>query len=170
MQEVILNWLPLSLSLAALLALFVLLSALLSTRKKQQEMLVLLEKVSKKSTGSESEAKLLGVDQELKRLKKTLVEILSRQQTQQLNMKKQMRNIEHVYQGLEQQILEQYQAIQEVADQGTESKYYQRAARLVQQGASIQEVVESCELPYAEAELIYNLYNNEQSEEQGEEL
>lgn len=49
-------------------------------------------------------------------------------------------------------------AVQEVADQDPESRFYQRAAKLVQQGASIEEIMEACELPRAEAELVVSLY------------
>lgn len=41
-----------------------------------------------------------------------------------------------------------------------ESKLYSRAMKMVQLGAPLEEVMRECELPRAEAELLYNLHKN----------
>lgn len=41
-----------------------------------------------------------------------------------------------------------------------ESKMYSRAMKMVQLGAPLEEVMRECELPRAEAELLYNLHKN----------
>ena len=46
----------------------------------------------------------------------------------------------------------------ESADPG--SKLYTRAAKLVEQGYSIEELMQECELPRAEAELLFNLHKS----------
>ncbi len=56
----------------------------------------------------------------------------------------------------EQQQLQQ--RLQEVAEQDPGSKLYQRAAKLVASGASVEELMQECDLPQAEAELLTSLH------------
>ncbi|WP_114981601.1 DUF2802 domain-containing protein [Idiomarina sp. 017G] len=56
----------------------------------------------------------------------------------------------------EQQQLQQ--RLQEVAEQDPSSKLYQRAAKLVASGASVEELMQECDLPQAEAELLTSLH------------
>lgn len=53
-----------------------------------------------------------------------------------------------------QQLQEQQQELQQ---QDPASKFYQQAARLVDAGASLEEVMQECDLPRAEAELLFSL-------------
>ena len=53
------------------------------------------------------------------------------------------------------QLMEQTQKI-EMFD--PESKLYSRAMKMVQLGASLDEIIRECELPRAEAELLFNLH------------
>ncbi|RUO79797.1 DUF2802 domain-containing protein [Idiomarina tyrosinivorans] len=61
----------------------------------------------------------------------------------------------------QQQLAEQLdqvkQQIAEVANQDPEMRYYQKAAKLIAEGASLQEVMDACELPQAEVELLMSL-------------
>ncbi|MDV6316938.1 DUF2802 domain-containing protein [Idiomarina sp. HP20-50] len=50
------------------------------------------------------------------------------------------------------------QKLQEVAEQDPGSKLYQRAAKLVVKGASTEELMQECDLPQAEAELLISLH------------
>ena len=56
----------------------------------------------------------------------------------------------------EQQQLQQ--KLQEVAEQDPGSKLYHRAAKLVASGASAEELMQECDLPQAEAELLISLH------------
>ncbi|MCK7458080.1 DUF2802 domain-containing protein [Idiomarina sp. ATCH4] len=56
----------------------------------------------------------------------------------------------------EQQQLQQ--RLQEVAEQDPGSKLYQRAAKLVASGARVDELMQECDLPQAEAELLISLH------------
>ncbi|RUO43055.1 hypothetical protein CWE15_06540 [Aliidiomarina taiwanensis] len=160
MNELILFWLPFSLSSAALVGVLVVLIATLRSRDDQTKLLQLFEKIRGEGV---SASQLQALADELDQLKLeqaqfngTLEQQLQRRVAEaQTQLEQQQANFaEHV----KQQLSEQQNAIQEVAEQDLESKFYQRAARLVQQGATLEEVMEACELPRAEAELLYNLY------------
>ena len=47
---------------------------------------------------------------------------------------------------------------QEIAMQDPQSRFYNQAAKLVESGASIEELMRECDIPHAEAELLYNLH------------
>jgi preprotein translocase subunit YajC len=47
---------------------------------------------------------------------------------------------------------------QNLAAQAPENRLYTRAMKMVELGASIEEIIEECELPKAEAELLLNLH------------
>lgn len=53
--------------------------------------------------------------------------------------------------------------LQEVAEQDPESRQYQRAAKLVASGASVEELMQECELPRAEAELLMSVHKHSNS-------
>ncbi|WP_018983404.1 DUF2802 domain-containing protein [Salinimonas chungwhensis] len=63
-------------------------------------------------------------------------------------------------QSLEDAIRQFENQIREVKLQDPSMRLYQRAAELVKQGASIEEVMESCDIPRAEAELIVTIHKN----------
>lgn len=50
--------------------------------------------------------------------------------------------------------------LQEVAEQDPDSRLYQRAAKLVASGATVEELMEECELPRAEAELLMAVHRH----------
>ncbi|MFT4938277.1 MAG: hypothetical protein ACI88A_001301 [Paraglaciecola sp.] len=47
---------------------------------------------------------------------------------------------------------------QDIAMQDPKSRFYNQAAKLVESGASIEELMRECDIPHAEAELLYNLH------------
>ncbi len=72
---------------------------------------------------------------------------------------------QHVVAQLQQQVVQLneeqqqlQQRLQEVAEQDPGSKLYQRAAKLVASGASVEELMQECDLPQAEAELLTSLH------------
>lgn len=68
----------------------------------------------------------------------------------------------------QQQLLEQQTEIQEqqqaIALSDPESKIYSRAVKMVELGADLEEIMRECELPRAEAELLYNLHRQKRSD------
>ena len=60
---------------------------------------------------------------------------------------------------LEAQELKQKQQDIQLAD--PESKIYSRAVKMIELGADIEEVIRECELPRAEAELLFTLHQKE---------
>ena len=61
-------------------------------------------------------------------------------------------------QGLRQDLDELQQQQQVIALSDPESKIYSRAVKMVELGADLEEIIRECELPRAEAELLFNLH------------
>jgi hypothetical protein len=49
---------------------------------------------------------------------------------------------------------------QNLVDQDPQSRFYSKGAKLISQGASLEDVMRECDMPAAEAELLFNLQNN----------
>lgn len=158
MNDIIIQWLPLSLSFAALVGLMVVLFAVMRGRDDQAKLLALFEQLRADRSGHEQQQELADNLASIKKQFAMLGKQIADCNDNYDDLKQQFSQLSHRHTALEQQLLQQQEAIQEVAEQDPESKFYQRAARLVQQGASLEEVMEACELPRAEAELLYNLY------------
>ncbi|MEH8015882.1 DUF2802 domain-containing protein [Rheinheimera muenzenbergensis] len=62
----------------------------------------------------------------------------------------------------EQQLSSLTEQQQAIALTDPESKIYSRAMKMVQLGADLEEIMRECELPRAEAELLYNLHQAKQ--------
>ena len=62
----------------------------------------------------------------------------------------------------EQQLAALNEQQQAIALTDPESKIYSRAMKMVQLGADLDEIMRECELPRAEAELLYNLHQSKQ--------
>ncbi|WP_233267411.1 DUF2802 domain-containing protein [Paraglaciecola sp. L3A3] len=62
---------------------------------------------------------------------------------------------------LELQVKELQQTQQTFVEQDPQSRFYNKGVKLISQGASIEEVVQECEIPLAEAELLFNLHHNQ---------
>lgn len=50
---------------------------------------------------------------------------------------------------------------QDIVEQDPQSRFYSKGVKLVSQGASIEELIQECEIPLAEAELLFNLHNKQ---------
>lgn len=58
--------------------------------------------------------------------------------------------------------LQQLQSEQQtIVEQDPQSRFYSKGMKLVSQGASVEEVMAECEMPQAEAELLFNLHNKQ---------
>jgi peptidoglycan hydrolase CwlO-like protein len=50
---------------------------------------------------------------------------------------------------------------QNFVEQDSQSRFYSKGAKLINQGASLEDVMRECDMPAAEAELLFNLHNNQ---------
>jgi peptidoglycan hydrolase CwlO-like protein len=48
---------------------------------------------------------------------------------------------------------------QNLVEQDSQSRFYSKGAKLISQGASLDDVMRECDMPIAEAELLFNLHN-----------
>lgn len=161
MTNVIILWLPLSISLAAFVGLIVVLIAVIRSRDEQHKLLVVLEQLRNDQLATAQQDQQQQLSEQVGALTHQLAAVIKQIElasSKHSAVEQQLDSLAHSQAALEQQVLQQQEAIQEVAEQDPESKFYQRAARLVQQGASLEEVMDACELPRAEAELLYSLY------------
>lgn len=166
MQELLIHWLPLSLSSAALLGLFVVLVAVLRSREEQGKLFTVLEQLNTGRALVEQQneqlqtlaEQLLVCQQQFQQQQAVVVELMERSNALEQFFQQQVQLLQKEQNIFAQRLRQQQESIQEVAEQEPESKFYQRAARLVQQGATLDEVMLACELPRAEAELLYTLY------------
>ncbi|MFT2091369.1 DUF2802 domain-containing protein [Paraglaciecola sp. 2405UD69-4] len=62
--------------------------------------------------------------------------------------------------GLSQELKDLQSAHQLLAEQDPQSRFYNKAAKLINDGASLSEVINECDMPTAEAELLFNLHKN----------
>jgi len=86
---------------------------------------------------------------EVLRLRKEFREL----QSGALGVTKQLHTLEQAHTDLQSRL-------QEVAEQDPESRQYQRAAKLVASGATLEELMHECELPQAEAELLMSIHKH----------
>lgn len=66
--------------------------------------------------------------------------------------------LQEQYQLVQEQLLQLQQQQDAIALSDPESKIYSRAMKMVELGADLEEIIRECELPRAEAELLYNLH------------
>jgi cell division protein FtsB len=50
---------------------------------------------------------------------------------------------------------------QNFVEQDSQSRFYSKGAKLIREGASLEDVMRECDMPSAEAELLFNLHNNQ---------
>lgn len=67
-------------------------------------------------------------------------------------------DLQEQFQHLTEQLVQLQQQQQAIALSDPESKIYSRAMKMVELGADLEEIIRECELPRAEAELLYNLH------------
>jgi regulator of replication initiation timing len=56
--------------------------------------------------------------------------------------------------------LSQEKLAENLVEQDPQSRFYSKGAKLISQGASLEDVMRECDMPTAEAELLFNLHNN----------
>jgi hypothetical protein len=61
---------------------------------------------------------------------------------------------------LVQQVENLQSAQQNLVEQDSQSRFYSKGAKLISQGASLEDVMRECDMPVAEAELLFNLHNS----------
>lgn len=66
--------------------------------------------------------------------------------------------LQEQHQQLKQHVLQLREQQEAIALSDPESKIYSRAMKMVELGADLEEIIRECELPRAEAELLYNLH------------
>lgn len=71
--------------------------------------------------------------------------------------------IQEQQQRLQQELAELQEQQQAIALSDPESKIYSRAVKMVELGADLEEIIRECELPRAEAELLFNLHRQKRS-------
>lgn len=70
------------------------------------------------------------------------------------------KQLEHRIKSLQSQINAQQDLIAQLQTDQGDDKFYSRAIKLAKIGASIDEIVAECELPYAEVEMLISVYQN----------
>ncbi|NTS76370.1 DUF2802 domain-containing protein [Catenovulum sp. SM1970] len=68
--------------------------------------------------------------------------------------------LQQIQQNTASQIASVTDKVNEVAMQDAGSKLYSRAAKMVAKGATIEEIMQECEIPRAEAELVFSMHAN----------
>ena len=91
---------------------------------------------------------------------------LSRQEKDHATVNKQLLEVRSVVIGLGQKVSEQQDTIQilndrirEIENNDNDGRLYSRASKMVKLGADVNELIQECELPKAEAELMMSLQN-----------
>ncbi len=148
---------PLIIAVIALVLALLALTAVIVTSRKQAE---LIERQQQRLMMlTETAADVLALKQQLEQ--PSHVDYAQTEQLQQsleLSLKQQLdAQSEKLQQTVaqlqqEQQLLEQ--KLQQLAEQDPGAKLYQRAAKLIADGATVEEIMQECDLPRAEAELL----------------
>jgi len=55
----------------------------------------------------------------------------------------------------------QQSLVEKLVEQDPQSRFYSKGAKLISQGASLEDVMRECDMPAAEAELLFNLHNRQ---------
>jgi uncharacterized protein YoxC len=55
----------------------------------------------------------------------------------------------------------QQKLAENLVEQDPQSRFYSKGAKLISQGASLEDVMRECDMPAAEAELLFNLHNKQ---------
>lgn len=67
--------------------------------------------------------------------------------------------LEHRIKNLQQQAIEQQQLFTQWQESQGQDKFYNRAFKLAEKGADIEEIISECELPRAEVEMLLSVYH-----------
>jgi biopolymer transport protein ExbB/TolQ len=136
---------PLLISLVALIVSIVCLafSIILFKRYKSQ-----LETIETQNTSlSELSKKLNSLNEELHEIRSGNYGVISRFK----ELVQQVDKLQSAQQNLSENLIEQ----------DPQSRFYSKGAKLISQGASLEDVMRECDMPAAEAELLFNLHNSQ---------
>lgn len=68
------------------------------------------------------------------------------------------KQLEHQIKSLQHQFIEQQQLVTQWQESQGQDKFYNRAFKLAEKGADIEEIMSECELPRAEVEMLLSVY------------
>lgn len=147
--------LPLIVAVLALVLAVLALTAVIITSRKQAEVIERQQQRLMRLTETASE--LLALKKQLDQ-QNDFAQVEQLQQSLELSLKQQLDQRSEQLQQQVQQLAQQQQALQQklqhLSEQDPGAKLYQRAAKLVADGASVEEIMQECDLPRAEANLI----------------
>lgn len=73
------------------------------------------------------------------------------------------KQLEHRIKTIQQQNIDQQQLLVQLQEEQGQDKFYSRAFKLAEKGANIEEIMQECELPRAEVEMILSVYQQRSS-------
>ena len=136
---------PLLLSLIALIVSTVCLGFLILLFKRYNYQLESIE--SQNNSLSELGKKLNNLNEELHEIRSGNYGVISRFK----ELVQQVDKLQSAQQNLSENLIEQ----------DPQSRFYSKGAKLISQGASLEDVMRECDMPAAEAELLFNLHHSQ---------
>lgn len=136
---------PLLLSLLALIISIVCLTFLIALYKSYKTQLETIEFQS--DSLSELNKTVNNLNEELHEIRSGNYGVISRVK----ELVQQVDNLQSAQQSL----------VEKLVEQDPQSRFYSKGAKLINQGASLEDVMRECDMPAAEAELLFNLHNNQ---------
>src|SRR5690554_5169488 len=114
MNNIFILWLPLSISLAAFVGLVIVLVAVMRNREEQSKLLAVFEQLCDERSANEQQQQIAEQCIALKKQLAVLNKQVSASVDNNIELEQQLNNIAHRQAALEQQLLQQQEAIQEV--------------------------------------------------------
>ncbi|WP_102795922.1 DUF2802 domain-containing protein [Bowmanella denitrificans] len=97
----------------------------------------------------------------LEQKSRSLAAELHELRTGSIGMGERIKLLEGRHKQLDGALRETREQQQELAEMDPDTKLYNRAVKLLQQGASVEELMDECELPRAEAELLFSIHGKQ---------
>ncbi|GAA0370392.1 DUF2802 domain-containing protein [Bowmanella denitrificans] len=97
----------------------------------------------------------------LEQKSRSLAAELHELRTGSIGMGERIKLLEGRHKQLDGALRETREQQQELAEMDPDTKLYNRAVKLLQQGASVEELMDECELPRAEAELLFSIHGQQ---------
>jgi hypothetical protein len=132
----------------------VIFNSLLSSLKKKWSIVESQQQVSELLI---SEMKL-----SIETLKNTSKEQISNQNNKRVETEQVVKQLEYRIGLLQSDVVSLQEQVKQSLEQ-PEDKLYSRAFKLLAKGADIEEIITECELPRAEAEMLFSMYKSDQS-------
>ena len=141
-------------SLIVSILFMVIFNSLLSSLKKKWSIVESQQQVSELLI---SEMKL-----SIETLKNTSKEQISNQNNKRVETEQVVKQLEYRIGLLQSDVVSLQDQVKQSLEQ-PEDKLYSRAFKLLAKGADIEEIITECELPRAEAEMLFSMYKSDQS-------